>query len=68
MNWAILIVGAEVLFSGAYWVYAARYKYMKESVLRSTPGACAIPVINGEPLETGAQVVEKDAMKKVLAV
>lgn len=31
MNWAIVIVGAEVLFSGAYWVYAARHKYMKES-------------------------------------
>lgn len=31
MNWAIVIVGAELLFSGAYWVYAARFKYMKDS-------------------------------------
>lgn len=31
MNWAVAIVGAEVLWSGAYWIYAARHKYMKES-------------------------------------
>lgn len=31
MNWAVAIVGAEVLWSSAYWIYAARHKYMKES-------------------------------------
>lgn len=30
MNWSIIIVGATVLFPGAYFVFSARHKYIKE--------------------------------------
>lgn len=51
MNWAVAIVGAEVLWSGAYWMYAARHKYMKESqgldMIESS-----IQVLEGQVAET----------------
>jgi len=30
MNWSILIVGATVIFPGAYFWFSARHKYIKE--------------------------------------
>lgn len=54
MNWAVVIVGAEVLWSSAYWVYAARHKYMKESsgllVMES-----AVQVLDGQAVEAEQQ-------------
>ncbi len=31
MNWSCLIVGATLLFPGIYWVWRARFRYIKES-------------------------------------
>ena len=31
MNWSIIIVGATVIFPGAYFAVSARHKYIKES-------------------------------------
>ncbi|ETS80657.1 hypothetical protein PFICI_08186 [Pestalotiopsis fici W106-1] len=45
MNWAIIIVGAEVIFSVGYWFYAARYKYMKDTI---SPVDGSVAVIDGE--------------------
>lgn len=62
MNWAVVIVGAEVLFSGAYWIYAARHKYMKESsssVLSEPTG-----VIEGRAPEMATYIVESEGSKK----
>lgn len=51
MNWAVAIVGAEVLWSGAYWIYAARHKYTKESSgLEIIEGS--VQVLDGQVLET----------------
>lgn len=50
MNWAVAIVGAEVLWSGAYWIYAARHKYMKES--------SGLDIIEGSVQVLDGQVVE----------
>lgn len=41
MNWACVIVGAEVIFSLGFWFYKAKYHYMKENTL---------PVLDGENL------------------
>lgn len=30
MNWSCLIVGATILFPGIYWVWRARFRYIKE--------------------------------------
>lgn len=30
MNWSCLIVGATILFPGAYWIFGARFRYIKE--------------------------------------
>ncbi|KAJ5832754.1 hypothetical protein N7474_001065 [Penicillium riverlandense] len=30
MNWSCLIVGATILFPGIYWIFGARFKYIKE--------------------------------------
>lgn len=60
MNWAVVIVGAEMLFSGAYWVYAARHKYMKESPVMSD----SFGVIHGKAAETGTEVVNNEISKK----
>ena len=30
MNWSCLIVGATIIFPGAYWIYAARHRYIKD--------------------------------------
>lgn len=50
MNWAVAIVGAEVLWSSAYWVYAARHKYMKEtSGLALIEGS--VQVLDGQMVE-----------------
>ena len=29
MNWGVLIIGAEILFAGIYWVAKARHRYLK---------------------------------------
>lgn len=60
MNWAVVIVGAEMLFSGAYWLYAARHKYMKESLVISE----SFGVIHGEAAESGTEVVNDEMTKK----
>ncbi|KAF4436314.1 choline permease [Fusarium austroafricanum] len=31
MNWAALIVGATFLFSGCWWVFRARFRYLKDT-------------------------------------
>lgn len=51
MNWAVAIVGAEVLWSGAYWIYAARHKYMKESSALLTIED-SMQVLDGRTVET----------------
>lgn len=30
MNWSCLIVGATIIFPGTYWIYGARFRYIKE--------------------------------------
>jgi len=30
MNWSCIIVGATIVFPGAYWIYAARHHYIKD--------------------------------------
>lgn len=31
MNWSCIIVGATLVFPGVYWIFAARFKYIKET-------------------------------------
>ena len=31
MNWSCLIVGATILFPGIFWIWKARFTYIKES-------------------------------------
>ncbi|KAF5675052.1 choline permease [Fusarium circinatum] len=35
MNWAALIVGATFLFSGVWWIFGARFRYLKEAPLEA---------------------------------
>jgi choline transport protein len=37
MNWAALIVGATFLFSGVWWVFGARFRYLKEASFDTEP-------------------------------
>lgn len=30
MNWSCLIVGASIVFPGIYWIFGARFRYIKE--------------------------------------
>lgn len=63
MNWAVAIVGAEVLWSGAYWVYAARHKYMKgSSGLNLIEGS--VQVLDGQVVETAHPSPSVDAKGK----
>lgn len=64
MNWAVAIVGAEVLWSGAYWLYAARHKYMKESPgLNMIEGS--LQVLDGQVAEiTQPSSTENDKGKR----
>ncbi|KAJ4403433.1 hypothetical protein N0V82_010652 [Gnomoniopsis sp. IMI 355080] len=64
MNWAVAIVGAEILWSGAYWIYAARHKYMKESSgLITVEGP--IQVLDGQIVETAQPCwTEDDKVKR----
>ncbi|KAF3765011.1 amino acid transporter [Cryphonectria parasitica EP155] len=52
MNWACAIVGAEVLFSGLYWVYAARHKYLKESDVVLTAQISNQAQLEGQAVDT----------------
>jgi hypothetical protein len=55
MNWAIVIVGAEVVFSVGYWFYAAKYKYTRD-VVDSTHGV--MTVLDGQsPFVEGLEAV-----------
>ncbi|KAH8667116.1 amino acid permease-domain-containing protein [Xylariales sp. PMI_506] len=49
MNWAIVIVGAEVLFSVGYWIYGARHKYMENS---KNSVDIETEVLDGHPIAT----------------
>lgn len=31
MNWSVLIVGATILLPGIYWIWRARFRYIRES-------------------------------------
>lgn len=63
MNWAVAIVGAEVLWSGAYWIYAARHKYMKESTgLFTVDGS--VQVLDGQIVEAEQPHVADDKVKR----
>lgn len=48
MNWSCIIVGATLIFPGVYWIFAARFKYIKEtnSLLEHahTTGVSVVPV------------------------
>ncbi|KAF5707560.1 choline permease [Fusarium mundagurra] len=37
MNWASLIVGATFLFSGVWWIFGARFKYLREASPETEP-------------------------------
>ncbi|KAF5695538.1 choline permease [Fusarium mundagurra] len=37
MNWAALIVGAMFMFSGIWWVFRARFRYLKEGSSDAEP-------------------------------
>lgn len=37
MNWAALIVGAMFLFSGIWWIFGARFKYLKNVSIDNEP-------------------------------
>ncbi|XEV01310.1 hypothetical protein FSHL1_006597 [Fusarium sambucinum] len=37
MNWAALIVGATFLFSGVWWIFAARFRYLKDVSFHTEP-------------------------------
>lgn len=62
MNWAVVIVGAEMLFSGAYWIYGARHKYMKAPPVISD---AQIQIIEGEAPRNVNQVDGEETLKKV---
>ncbi|KAI8658002.1 hypothetical protein NCS57_01180600 [Fusarium keratoplasticum] len=46
MNWASVIVGATLLFSGTYWVFKARFKYLKDGLIATA----AVPILEGMPV------------------
>lgn len=66
MNWAVAIVGAEVLWSSAYWVYAARHKYMKESSGQLAVVGSSVQVLDGQvvQVETEQQLSGDEKGKK----
>jgi len=37
MNWAALIVGATFLFSSVWWVFRARFRYLKDIPVDNEP-------------------------------
>jgi choline transport protein len=37
MNWAALIVGVTFLFSGIWWIFRARFIYLKDVSLDTEP-------------------------------
>lgn len=37
MNWAALIVGATFLFSGVWWIFGARFRYLKNVPINTEP-------------------------------
>lgn len=45
MNWSCLIVGATVIFPGLYWIFSARYKYLKGT---NTVMADNVIIVDGE--------------------
>lgn len=62
MNWAVAIVGAEVLFSGVYWIYGARHKYLKDesAVARDN----SIPVLVGRTVDISHEVLEAKTVQE----
>jgi choline transport protein len=41
MNWAALIVGATFLFSGVWWIFGARFRYLKDVSVDTEPVSVA---------------------------
>lgn len=37
MNWAIAMVGVTVLFATCYWIFRARFRYMKGGSVMPEP-------------------------------
>jgi choline transport protein len=56
MNWSILIVGATVIFPGAYYIFSARHKYIKDfnSVLAEN-----VVVVDGVAVAAAEVILEK---------
>lgn len=44
MNWAIAMVGVTVLFATCYWIFRARFGYMKGGSAVTEP----VPVLEGQ--------------------
>ncbi len=56
MNWSCLIAGATIIFPGAYWIFSARHKYIKDgnSVLSDN-----VVVIDGQAKIAAEVILEK---------
>jgi choline transport protein len=66
MNWSCLIVGATILFPGIYWVWRARFRYIKESnsVLEdNVVWIDGIPVAGSEALREAAMHAQAEEVK-----
>lgn len=66
MNWSCLIVGATILFPGLYWIFGARFRYIKEqnSVMEDNVVIIDGVVVNGLEAMRGSEGAQADTVKK----
>jgi choline transport protein len=56
MNWSCLIVGATIIFPGAYWIFSARHKYIKDG---NSTLADNVVIIDGQAVSAADVIVGK---------